>query len=750
MARLFFFRVFNFHSCLIFIWILRCVFTYQNHQIKSLPASLQAKNLQVQGQILKIDSASGLNYGFDFLVEACKFENRPCAWSLPAKVRLYWASSDHQNHQPDILPGQIWNFMLRLKRPHDLQNPGSNYSIEKTFFEQNVVAKGYVYSKYQAEYLGYSNWDLFATIEAKRFELWQYLQSLIPANARGRILIAILLGYRQDFLDDQRLILSRTGTAHLMAISGLHVGIVAGLGFWILQWLLSLFTFRLGKIGENSLKIASFLSIVLVWVYTGFSGFGLPAQRAAIMLSLGFAVHGWGAYYASRLIYVLAWYLVLIIQPFAFLNMGFWLSFIAVGVLLFGLRARLKTYSVFKAQYLAFVGLLPLSTLFFGQISWISPLANLIAIPWFSVFIAPLAFLALLVSCVFPQCSRPLWISAEENLKILWEFLSYLSEHYANAVWDLPEVSGFFCLGLILSAGILLFPRGIYPKYWAILVLLPLFSGLLESPKFSKNANLAAGEFKFWVLDVGQGLACVIETQHHRLLYDTGPKSAGMVLKNFMKAQGIQKIDAAILSHGDSDHTGALLKIVKEPWLEARTLSLSAEPERTAYFWTQACQYGQAWEWEGVKFQILHPYGLTKKKSNDHSCVLKISNQNKSILLTGDIESKTEKKLVNILGSDLKANIMVAPHHGSKSSSSIEFLKAVRPDHVIFSSGHLNQWNMPNQVIISRYKDFGALIWNTAWDGAIEGLVAGEHLALKSQKQKKEQKPRWYYLWSKI
>lgn len=711
-------------ALLISAWIARAIWVQRSYQAHSLPPALQSQNLLIRGKILKIHSVTKFNYNVDMEVEHCDSN----AWNLPATIRLSWFIPTHQVDGHSIFPGQIWQLMVRLKWPRDYYNPGNRFSIERQFFEQNVVAKGYVYLKFQPRCLEAS---VFNT-EALRHRIWQYFQERTTPALAGRILIAVLLGYRQGLSEAEKLILSETGTAHLMAISGLHVGIVAGVLFFLCKYL------KLASAGWTN-----WVTILGAWLYALISGFGLPAQRAALMLTLGLGSRGLGHFYYKRDICGLTFFLVLILQPFAFLNMGFWLSFLAVGVLLLGTKSRLKNPSMVRIQYLTFIGMLPFGLLFFKQITWISPLANLIAIPWFGLFVVPLSFLGLLLSGIWPVLGAILIKMAECHVHFLWLFLSYLQQQCSSWVWNLPHVSSWHWMGLSLAVLLLILPEGLYPRSLSVLILGPIFlwPNSFNAKSDSKMA-LKAGDFKFWVLDVGQGLSGVVETQHHCLLYDAGPKAAGTAMVQFFKDQDMKKIDGIVLSHGDADHTGGLFSIMATGILDERSLSLASEPARTPYFWTQHCQSGQSWEWDGVKFEILHPEQTVffkkqiarRKHQNNDSCVLKISSvsQGKSFLLTGDIGLKTEKFLIQALPEQLKTEVLVAPHHGSKHSSSELFIEQVKPKHVIFSSGYLNPWSMPHRSIVDRYLRQGAEAWETVKHGAVHGLVQEGKITLKS------------------
>ncbi len=396
------------------------------------------------------------------------------------------------------------------------------------------------------------------------------------------------------------------------------------------------------------------------------------------------------------------------------LSASFWLSFTAVAVILYVVLGRIQPEKNWRTwghiQYSVGVGLIPISLLFFHQISWISFVANVVAIPAIGFVILPMALAASLMLLVIPSWGSSLLVLTARLLDSLWQLLTILSAlrwtQYTTFI-----ATPWILISSLLGFLLLLAPQGFPGRFLSLFYLLPLF---LWKPDGPKN-----GEIWFSLLDVGQGLATVVRTQHHSLVYDTGPNQtfdAGrVVLLPFLQKLGIQKLDMLMVSHGDNDHIGGANSLLQQMRVENIVSSIPKKflPRRAEF-----CQEKRSWQWDKVKFEILYPAANDRYLGNDSSCVLKISNRMHSILLTGDIEKKGENYLVN-QANDLASTILVVPHHGSKTSSSIEFLNKVRPAIALFPSGYRNQFKFPHTVVLKRYERLQSLIYNTAIDGTI-------------------------------
>jgi competence protein ComEC len=413
---------------------------------------------------------------------------------------------------------------------------------------------------------------------------------------------------------------------------------------------------------------------------------------------------------------VVALFAVLAFDPLAVLSAGFWLSFLAVSMIIYTIAGRLgKTgyfLEVIKINWATSVGLSPLLLFFFQQISLISPLANFIAVPVISLLVVPLSLLAVIVMFGSPLLANKLFILVDSMLQGLWWLLAHLAElplatisHAQPSVWTLV----FAIPGILL----LLSPVGIPSRWLSLVMFLPLVFTTPEKPE--------AGDIKMTLLDVGQGLSAVVQTANHWLVYDTGAKFSTesdmgqSVLLPFLRLQGAGKIDKLIISHGDNDHIGGAASLMLGIPTEQ---VLTSVPQQLSNYSPVMCARGQSWTWDKVRFTLLSPQQPFVSE-NDNSCVLKIQSEQGSVLLTGDIEALAESWLVETYGNNLKANVLIAPHHGSKTSSTSGFLQAIQPEYVLIPAGYRNQFGHPHRDVLLRYEQINAKCFNSADSGAI-------------------------------
>jgi competence protein ComEC len=410
---------------------------------------------------------------------------------------------------------------------------------------------------------------------------------------------------------------------------------------------------------------------------------------------------------------------VLVIDPFSVLSPGFWLSFLAVAIILFSLKSKSTKqgwwFSLVKIQFVLAVGLLPLTLFFFQQASLVSPLANIFAVPWVSFLVVPVALLGSLFLLISESLGNWILQGAHLLLEVFWTVLDYLhalpfaSWHHAVPVWALIP-AGF---GILL----LLAPRGWPAKALSVALLSPLV--------FAKPAEISAHDLKLTALDVGQGLAIVLEAGSQVLVYDTGPKfgsnfNAGeAAVIPYLRRRGIGKIDTLVVSHGDKDHAGGLQGILSNIKID----HLISSKDDYNHGSLSICKAGMEWQWNSVRFQFLHPPAVkkanSKLSSNNSSCVLLVEHPAGSILLTGDIEKPIERKLLKEQADLLNIDVLIAPHHGSNSSSTKAFIQATSPDYVVFTTGYRNSYGFPDEKVVSRYKEFGSDLVNTASRGMI-------------------------------
>lgn len=628
-----------------------------------------------------------------------------------ALMKLSWYSF---SETPKL--GEFWRFKVMLKRPVFSLNPKAS-DLERFYFAKSAVGKGYIKD---GELLKGKE----SLIDSIRFQLYNWLDSL--SLKQSGILKALLIGIKEDITSETNQILMATGTSHLMAISGLHIGLIAFLGFC------------LGRTGWRLLpgssigrETAGFLTGGLGAIfYALLAGMSISTQRALGMLMVVIV-----GYFLKRLmtswdVFFLTLAMVLVIDPIAGLQAGFWLSFGAVAIILFSLRRPMpKWLSVLRIQGYLWVGMLPLSMMVFGFVSWIAPFANLWAIPLVSFLVVPAGLLGVLF----------------EHLGVGGEVLIHIADwgmdwamHALHGHVNLFDGGGLYQFGvnwpgllLIITVVCILLWRFNTAKWFALfliaLMLLPQTSRLLE------------GEVALAQIDVGQGSAYLLRTKNHTLLFDAGPSfgdeknAAAWTVLPALQALGVTKIDKVMISHSDSDHIGGLPAVL-EAFAVQEVLNSSLEPR---YPGMKLCFQGLNWEWDGVKFEVLWPLEneLPKARSlNRSSCVLKIMTSKKTILLTGDIPSVIEKKILKLY-PELSANLITVPHHGSNDASSGVFLNQIKPEIALLSVGYLNQFRHPHPRVLERYQKLNTKIYDSPTYGFIE-LVIGNGIHVKTLMRK--------------
>jgi competence protein ComEC len=432
----------------------------------------------------------------------------------------------------------------------------------------------------------------------------------------------------------------------------------------------------------------------------------------------------------------LALFAVLIFDPLAVLAVGFWLSFLAVALLIYLSAGRLGFRQTWQqaslSQLATTIGLAPLLIALFQQVSLISPLANWLAVPLIGLLIVPLILLAMILLVIAPILATPvLWLVDQLLQGFCW-LLSIMAELPLANLNCLPP-PWYALIFALFGVLLMLAPKGFPCRYLSPFLYLPLLLVNIEQPK--------AGEVLLTLLDVDQGLSAVIQTQHHSLAFDTGAKFADStdmgdaVLLPFLHHQGVNNVDHLIISHADNDHSGGAESLLAE--MPVQQISSSAAPW-AEYANGNYCQAGQSWEWDAVKFQILSPPAEPFSSENDNSCVLQISTAKQRFLLTGDIERNAEQWLVEQYGSQLQSHVLIAPHHGSKTSSSESFLQQVAPELILIPAGYLNRFHFPHPSVLARYQRLGADWLNTADKGAISLYSNDAGLIVLSEKKKQQ------------
>jgi len=684
-----------------FVWAAAYAQFLAGHQ---LTKPLEGREILLVGQVDSLPTSSQRATQFLFQVE--RVVSPMAASSFPKTIRLNWYNKNNR-----LRAGERWQLLVKLKRPHGLANP-YGFDYEKWLFQQQIGASGYVRESSSNRRMAAAG---IGSIAAWRESIKEYIERAVQGAEHESVIKALVLGDRSDISVQQWDVFRRTGTSHLIAISGLHIGLLAGLLFAGVRFV----AIRVRYISCWALPLALFFSFSGAALYAALAGFSLPTQRALLMLSLVLLAIYWKRHYSAFHIILVALLGVLIYDPLAPMSVGFWLSFAAVAVILFSILGRLKRpkpiVQLLQLQAFIAIGLMPLVVYFFQQVSLVAPLANALAVPWASFVVVPLLLIAMLVALLNDFLSINILQLVHTLLDYQWHVLNYLAElEFSNISFSYVNwVAG---LTAMLGGLLLLLPRGFIAKPLAAVFFIPLLWPMPAD-------RLAATEFSLTLLDVGQGLAAVIQTREHTLVFDTGAKYsdkgdlASMVVMPYLSGEGVAKIDRLVISHGDNDHAGGAKTILAG--IPVGKIYTSV-PDKFPHHAAIHCQQGQHWHWDGVDFEFLSPIADTVFEGNNASCVLKVSSTNGAALLTGDIEKAAEKSLLLNQRAKLESAVLIAPHHGSRTSSTAEFIDAVNPQYVLFPSGYRNRFGFPKEEVLSRYQKRGITGFSTANDGAIQ------------------------------
>lgn len=737
-----------------------------------LAPALEGVEQVITGVIDEMPTAASHGWRTRLLIESCESADLSCP--VGAVVRLHWpAPAARTGDQragtpmasPPFRPGERWRLSIRLKRALAPQNP-LLFDAELRALEEGIAGVGSVRTgaRAVAQRLDASDGRWRSLVERVRADLRQAMaQALAAASEPVRgVLIALVVGDQSAIPSQSWTLFNRTGVGHLMSISGLHITMLAGLAAWLVRriWRSPVLLPILYGRGAQSLGAliamphAAWAGGVLVaFLYAALAGWGLPAQRTCWMLAVAGLALILGRARRARDVLCTAAAIVCFFDPWAPMAAGFWLSFAAVAAIIWHgarettraptlaadstvppdlraeataekaalTRARRLLADAGRTQVAATVALLPLGALFFSSVSLIGPLANAVAIPLVSGVITPLAllggFLALLPT--------PLggWLLTAVAVCTDWLLQGLaLCDALSWAALGLPAPGVSALLIAVLACVILLAPWPIPGRAWAWAGLLPLLLAPAAAPR--------DGELWVSALDVGQGMAVLVETPGGRLLYDTGPSlgdgndAGARVIGPYLRARGIERLQALVVSHRDTDHSGGALSVMRQIPINWLASSLDAShPVVLAAPRHHACRRGERWQWGEVTFEWLHPGDRAESgprtSSNGLSCVLRIVSPAGRVLLAGDIEAAQERSLVASSAASLPADLLLAPHHGSATSSSAAFLQAVSPAWAIFQVGYRNRFRHPADRVVRRYEAAGIALLRSDHDGAI-------------------------------
>lgn len=699
------------------------------------------------------------------------------------KIRLSWKSDKHI-HFNNLSQGQTWQFKVRLKPAHGLANKGG-VSYQTWLRKNSLVATGYVIndkstnkaktkaktktSEKVAKQYGIN--ILLENTETFRQKLYQKVSKLLPKHNLSPVVLALTFGERSQLTKDHWQVLKNTATQHLIAISGLHLGLVTGGAYLFFSWIMKIVplhillssSFQQKLLRLNHQMVVILFTLLFALFYSYLAGFSVPTSRALLMIFLYWAARGLGIKLSSTRLILLTVFFIIVFTPFSLFSNSFWLSLYAVSIiflLLWRFSANFSKQHIGKKQWInkgkqwlislfyLQIGLIflmiPITVQFNHQLTLMALPANLIAVPWMSFTAIPLSLLAVVFAPISDELSTFFIEASLVSLTLLWQYLIWLSE------FTLANINVSFSDWLYLLVFSLFIILFIFIGLSKLTVgLLAISCTVLATINFI-NDNEKASSNRAWqvsVMDVGQGLSVIIEAKNREtkqsdnnvLVYDTGatfPSGFSMaetVITPYLISQGYHTIDKLIVSHDDNDHAGGL-SLLTENFSVAQVIF----NDNKEY---SPCLASNKMNWQGLTIEFLWP-NLPVAKHNDDSCVLKISDGERSVLLTGDISKKIEYQLIHQYDSSsvgehsmLQADILVVPHHGSKTSSSIQFIQHVSPQYAVFSAGYLNRWKMPVDSIVERFRQQGISTLNTAENGMVQFVITPEGIKVKTYRQ---------------
>lgn len=709
-----------------------------------LPREWEGRDVGVVGVIASLPVVNDRGTRFEFDIERIVVEGA----RLPKHISLNWYAERPRKGieavlPPEIKPGERWELDVRLRRPHGTFNP-HGYDFEASALEQNIRATGYIRVQRAAPEANRKRDDFAggfsAGVNRLRYQIRDRMNLALKDKPYRGVLVALAIGEQNAIPAEQWKVFWRTGVGHLISISGLHITMVASMVYVL--------SFRVwARIPLLALRLPAQRAAVVAGAFAALSyslvaGFSVPTQRTLFMLStVAIALWIGRATSATR---ILSWALlaVLLFDPWAVLAPGFWLSFGAVASIFYVTAHRAGQLSSIKGALLTQVavtlGLLPMTLALFQEVSLVSPIANAFAIPLVSLIVVPITLAGAVLPFDF------LLILAHEIMAWCYAALAWLAGT-PSAVWQSHAPQPWTILLALMGCAWMLLPRGAAPRWLGAVFVLPMFLILPATPKL--------GEVWITLLDVGQGLATVVRTADHTLVYDTGPRynpdadSGNRIVVPYLRGEGIRALDALIVTHADEDHSGGAKSIIDARAPKWVLTSMDRTNEKNIETLKNApeiirCDTRDNWHWDGIDFDILHPskddYAEEDRKTNDLGCVLKIIAPGGTVLMTADIEKKSEAELIERNMDDpaaLKADVLVMPHHGSKTSSTEAFLDAVKPEVALIPVGYRNRFRHPNPDVLARYAERGIKVYRTDESGAMTiklGVSPDKKIEVKS------------------
>ncbi len=674
-----------------------------------LPIDIEGIDVNINGQVVGLVSVSGRVQRFEFKVLDSSHNGNNAVLSDVKIIRLSWYQTKRK-----ISSGEFYNLIVRLKKPHGFSNPGG-FNYETWLFQKGIAATGYVRQAQQITTYKNNYWNISTHIDVIRSKFSDQLSDNQLNYANAGIMKALLIGVKNDIDKNLWQLFTKTGTNHLFVISGLHVGFVAMCAWWLVILLSRILLFGSPPIAAQ--QMAAIGALLVSFIYCMMAGFSLPTQRALIMLVVMLAGKIFKIQTDVWTGYCLALLLVLLLDPLAVQMAGFWLSFGAVGALLYGYSSYCSNKGFWwrwgRPQWVVFVAFIPVLIWLFAQFSLVSPVVNLVAIPLVGFVIVPLCLLGGLLMMINISLAMPFLWCADKCLTYLIWIMEYFAQ-WPNILIQ-TRISEFQLVLALIGVLLLLSPRGLPMRRVGFI---PLLLFLLPI-----NNELEIGEYRATILDVGQGLAIVIETQNRTVIYDVGAKysdnfnAVDAAVMPYLKYHNIKNLDLVVISHKDNDHAGALPYLLQSMSI-TNLISGSVLNLKDRVF-TDNCPENKIWHWDEVTFHLMRANKALWTNENNRSCVLKVSNDYNGLLIPGDIDTNAEFDLISRMGKSLQADVLIAPHHGSNTSSSQKFIDTVKPKIVIYSAGYRNRYKHPRKIVMQRYSQHGIEQLNSASSGAV-------------------------------
>ncbi len=762
-----------------------CVWQVNKQRAAWLPSELEGLEVVVVGQIQDLPANRQGTVKFNLLLDrAGTIEGNTqieLSEELPAFSGVGVLALNCYECRHSFVPGDTWRMIVKLKRPHGYASWGA-FDYEKYLFRKSVIATGYLRQAERAQKLAEPNLSISAqSLRAHVLERVEAAHSNSvradePSGSRRAessiglsMMLALTIGYKAGFSSEQRQVFQQTGVAHIMVISGLHIGLLFGLTSLFLSWCIN----RRPQILQQHVRqhLVLLPALMIAALYAALAGFSIPTQRALLMLSIYAAVRFWGREVNLLQILLVTAVIIVVIDPLAVLDVGFWMSFSAVftiglwqlsqqqslvdtehdlrvsdqsnanaseGVRLLGLgtpqqpqstwrRMRVGLGQLFHLQLCIVMALIPLGSHFFGQVSFAAVLVNLIAIPVFGFLLIPLSLLLTTLISLWPDNSTliDLITILQWAMSLIYAGLQCVASLPMSSL-TVPKTPILVAIPVLILAAVLLLKRSV----GRLMLLVFLFVAL---PLVWSTRSLDRPVIT--LLDVGQGLSMVVRYQAQTLVYDVGPRyrtgfnTAEAVLLPYLFDRGVNFVDTLIISHADNDHIGGYNVFVERmPVGETLTSRVDVIPS------AMLCNDQTAWRWGALRFAVISPSGNTPAGSNNRSCVLQIEYGSVRVLLTGDIEKPVERFLLQT-NRELNADILLVPHQGSKTSSTEAFIDAVNPRLGLVAAGYRNQYRHPHPEVVKRYHDRGIRLLQTPIEGSVEITLNEDHWTINGFRQ---------------